>query len=62
MPTPLNLMPYPAAAQHGSGALRIDASFSVSLTGYTESRLNRAVQRFLQPVRLNTAQDREAGM
>ncbi len=46
MATPLNLMPYPADVQQGSGALRIDASFSVALTGYTESRLDRAVQRF----------------
>ena len=46
-PTQLRLMPVPANVQLGSGALRIDSSFSVSLAGYTESRLDRAVQRFM---------------
>jgi hexosaminidase len=44
----LNLMPIPAEVQIGSGSLRIDASFSVALTGHTEARLDRAVQRFQQ--------------
>ena len=45
--TQLQLMPVPANVQMGSGALRIDTSFSVSLTGHTEARLDRAVQRFM---------------
>ncbi|MGB6499264.1 MAG: family 20 glycosylhydrolase [Candidatus Acidiferrum sp.] len=45
--TPLHLMPVPASVQIGSGHLPIDASFSVSLTGYKEPRLDRAVERFL---------------
>src|SRR5271166_4115229 len=42
----LNLMPMPANVQAGSGELAIERTFSVSLTGYTEPRLERAVQRF----------------
>ncbi len=41
------LMPIPANVQVADGNLPIDASFSVSLTGYTEPRLDRAVDRFL---------------
>jgi len=44
----LNLMPMPAGAQAGTGSLRVDSSFSVALTGHTETRLERGVQRFLQ--------------
>jgi hexosaminidase len=44
----LNVVPAPASVQLGSGSLRIDGSFSVALTGYTEPRLDHAVQRFLQ--------------
>ena len=43
---PLNVMPLPANAQSGTGALTVDANFSVVLTGYTEARLDRSVQRF----------------
>jgi hexosaminidase len=52
---PLNLMPIPADIQQGSGSLRIDASFSVALTGYTEARLDRAVQRFQRQLFHQTA-------
>ncbi len=51
----LNLMPYPASVQLGSGSLRVDASFSVALTGHTEARLDRAVQRFQQQLFRQTA-------
>jgi hexosaminidase len=54
-PTTLNLMPVPAEVQQGTGSLRIDASFSVALTGYTEARLNRAVQRFQRQLFQQTA-------
>jgi hexosaminidase len=51
----LNLMPLPATAQTGSGSLRVDSSFTVALTGYTEPRLDRAVERFLRQLALQTA-------
>jgi len=51
----LNLMPLPANLQTGSGSLRVDSSFSVSLAGHTEPRLDRAVQRFLRQLSRQTA-------
>ena len=51
----INLMPCPANVQAGSGTLRVDASFSVALTGHTEARLDRAVQRFLRQLSRQTA-------
>src|SRR5215475_9768057 len=51
----LNLMPVPSDVQPGSGTLRIDASFSVALTGHTEARLDRAMQRFQQQLFKQTA-------
>src|SRR4029077_3333906 len=51
----LNLMPLPASVQTSSGNLRIDSSFSVALTGHTEARLDRAVQRFLRQLSRETA-------
>ena len=51
----LNLMPVPPSVQPASGSLRIDASFSVALTGHTEARLDRAVQRFLRQLGRQTA-------
>ncbi len=51
----LNLMPMPATVQTGSGSLRIDASFSVALTGHTEPLLDRAVQRFTRQLSRQTA-------
>src|SRR6266852_1480752 len=40
-------MPLPESVQTGRGSLRIDSSFSVALSGHSEARLDRAVQRFL---------------
>src|SRR5258706_13846628 len=51
----LNLMPMPATVQTGSGSLRIDASFSVALTGHTEPLLDRAVHRFTRQLSRQTA-------
>src|SRR6202007_445973 len=51
----LKFMPMPANVQVGSGSLRVDSSFSVALTGHTESRLDRAVQRFLRQLSRQTA-------
>ena len=46
-PTELNVMPLPAKAQLGSGALKIDAGFTLAFAGYREVRLDRAGARFL---------------
>jgi hexosaminidase len=43
----LNLMPVPASAQMGSGSLKIDAGFTVALTGHSDSRLTGATERFV---------------
>ena len=51
----LNLMPVPASVQAGTGSLTIDSGFSVALTGYTESRLDRGVERFLEHLKRQTA-------
>jgi hexosaminidase len=51
----LNLMPVPASVQLGGGSLRVDAAFSVGVTGHTEARLDRAVQRFQQQLFRQTA-------
>ena len=52
---PLNLLPQPASVNLGTGALRIDANFTVALTGHTEPRLDRAATRFLAQFRRQTA-------
>ena len=51
----LNLMPMPASVQSGGGSLRVNSSFSVALTGHTEPRLDRAVQRFMRQLSRQTA-------
>ena len=53
-PPPSMLMPMPAKLQTGSGQLALDPSFSVTTTGYTDARLRRAVNRFLNQLRLET--------
>jgi len=53
--TPLNLMPYPSSVQAGSGNLKIDSSFRVALTGYSEPRLERTAERFLRTLHRQTA-------
>jgi hexosaminidase len=50
----LNLMPWPAKVQQGNGALKINESFRVAFTGYTESRLDRAGQRFIERLHRQT--------
>ena len=52
--TSLNLMPWPARLQIGSGQLAVDSSFSVTLTGYKDARLQRAADRFLNDLRRQT--------
>jgi hexosaminidase len=50
----LNLMPLPEKVQAGNGRLVIDRTFSVSLAGHHEARLNRAVEIFLGQLRQQT--------
>jgi hexosaminidase len=50
----LNLMPWPESVQAGYGALKIDESFRVAFTGYTETRLDRAAQRFSERLHRQT--------
>src|SRR5690349_16060799 len=52
---PLNLMPYPSSVQPGSGGLKIDSSFTVALSGYSEPRLERAAERFRRTLHRQTA-------
>jgi len=42
-----NMMPLPAEIKPSEGRLVIDSSFHVGLTGYQETRLERAADRFL---------------
>jgi hexosaminidase len=50
----LNLMPLPAAYRLGQGQLSVDHHFFVTLSGYKEPRLDRAVQRFLHALSRQT--------
>ncbi|MGO8813291.1 MAG: beta-N-acetylhexosaminidase [Terriglobia bacterium] len=42
---PNDLMPVPASVEFNAGRLRLDGSFRVSVTGYSDARLQRAVDR-----------------
>jgi hexosaminidase len=50
----ISLMPLPKAVQADSGQLLIDPSFSVTVTGHTEPRLENAVELFLTQLRRQT--------
>jgi hexosaminidase len=50
----LNLMPWPAKLQMGSGQLAVDPAFSVTLSGYKDALLQRALDRFLNDLRQQT--------
>ena len=56
----LNLMPQPASLAPGSGALRIDANFSVAFTGHSEPRLRHAADRFFAQLQQQTGLSRFA--
>jgi hexosaminidase len=51
----LNLMPMPTNVQPGTGTLRVDSTFSVTLAGHVEPRLTRAGERFLRQLAHQTA-------
>ncbi len=50
----LNLMPTPQSVRLGTGTVAIDQSFSVAIKGYTDPRLVRGVNRFLDDLRRQT--------
>ncbi|WP_051303036.1 beta-N-acetylhexosaminidase [Psychromonas aquimarina] len=52
--TDLNLMPYPQEVTLKQGTLKIDADFSIALTGFQSDRLQDAAQRLAQRVELQT--------
>jgi hexosaminidase len=55
--TPLPLMPMPAhvtGESPAAGRLLIDSSFSVAITGHTDTRIQNAVERFLDHLRRRT--------
>jgi hexosaminidase len=43
----LNVMPLPAKVQVGTGSLKIDGGFTLAFSGFRETRLDRAGQRFM---------------
>src|SRR5665213_3774163 len=51
---PLSIMPLPAHAVQGQGEFMIDGTFGIKLEGYTEPRLVRARQRFLDTLSRET--------
>ncbi|MEP6645403.1 MAG: family 20 glycosylhydrolase [Acidobacteriaceae bacterium] len=51
---PLNLMPLPQTVRLAAGQLTLDPSFSVAITGHSDARLQRAVDRFLNDLRRET--------
>jgi hexosaminidase len=50
----LPIMPLPATVVPGAGSFSIDGGFQISLEGYTEPRLERARQRFLDNLAAET--------
>src|SRR5205807_925522 len=50
----INVMPMPAKVTMGEGQLAIDRSFFVAITGRTDTRLQRAVDSFLENLRAET--------
>jgi hexosaminidase len=53
--SPFYLMPVPSSVQIGSGRLLVDSKFSIASTGYTEPRLDGAIERFLRQLSRQTA-------
>jgi len=49
-----HLMPQPMKLEFGQGALPIDGSFRISLSGYTEPRLQEAAKRLIQKLSTQT--------
>jgi hexosaminidase len=53
-PRQLSLMPMPASVRTKTGQLVIDPSFSVGISGYSDARLQHAVEVFLDRLRRQT--------
>ncbi len=51
---PLSIMPLPSHVAQGQGQFLIDGNFGIALEGYTEPRLKRAQQRFLDTLSRET--------
>ncbi len=51
---PLNLIPQPANVKPATGALPVGANFTIAFTGHSESRLDRAADRFLTQLHRQT--------
>ena len=51
---PFNLIPQPANVKPGTGGLPVGANFTIAFTGHTESRLDRAADRFLTQLHRQT--------
>ena len=51
---PLPIMPLPASTTRGQGEFLIDGQFSVAFDGFTEPRLFRARERFLDTLSQET--------
>jgi len=52
--TDLNLMPYPQEVNLKQGALKVDANFSIALTGFQSERLQDTAQRLAERIELQT--------
>jgi hexosaminidase len=50
-----DLMPIPTSLELGTGRMTIDASFSLGIQGYSDSRLERSLELFLTNLRRETA-------
>src|SRR5262245_49633730 len=50
----INVMPQPAKVTLGDGELVIDRTFSVAVTGRTDTHLQRAVDFFIENLRAQT--------
>ena len=49
-----NLMPMPSSVQPGTGQLRIERTFSVSVTGFHDATLGRGIDRFVSELSRQT--------
>ncbi|PKG40487.1 beta-N-acetylhexosaminidase [Psychromonas sp. Urea-02u-13] len=52
--TDLNLMPYPQEVVLNQGVLKVDANFSIALTGFQSPRLQATAQRLAERIELQT--------
>src|SRR3974390_3171484 len=52
--SPINVMPLPASRQVTAGKLKLDASFTVAVSAYSDPRLEQAIVRTLQRLRRRT--------